>query len=103
MLFSFLQKQKNLSSKKKLIETMIVALKIPQKQKELYLYCLGILNEVEMNNLYQNLISFVKEIEMNDISEIHQKNFSDIAGMQKKEAEEKKQEMNSFSFLLHNL
>ncbi len=103
MLFTFLQKQKKLSSKKKLVETMIHALKIPEEQKQLYLSCLDILNEVEVNNLFKNLTSFVKDVEMSEIEEIHKKNFSNIAGMQKKEAEEKKEEMNSFSFLLHNL
>lgn len=103
MLFTFLQKQKNFANKKRLTETMIVALQIPQEQKDLYLTCLKILNEQELNHLYNNLVSFVKEIEMEDIEEINQKNFSDIAGMRRKEAEEKKQEINSFSFLMHNL
>jgi hypothetical protein len=40
----------------------------------------------------------VKELE-----EIKKQNFSSISGLRKKEAEEKKKEMNSFSFLLHNL
>lgn len=103
MLFTFLQKHKSKAWKKKLVETMILTLRIPEKQKELYLSALSILDEKELNNLYWNLISFVKDIEMKEIDEIHKKNFSDIAGMQRKEAEEKKEEMNSFSFLMHNL
>jgi len=103
MLFSFLQKQSNLKKKKKLIETMIVSLNIPESQKELYLSALDILSETEQEKLYQNLTSFVKEIEMKEIEDIEKDNFASIAGMRKKEAEEKKQEMNSFSFLLHNL
>jgi len=103
MLFTFLEKHKSKSEKKKLVETTILALNIPQDQKDLYLEALGILNEKELNNLYIKITSFVKDIEMKEISEIHEKNFSDISGMQKKEAEEKKEEMNSFSFLLHNL
>lgn len=103
MLFTFLQKQRSKSGKKKLVKTMIFALKIPEEQKELYLSAVDILDEKELNNLYVNLVSFVKNIEMSEIKEIHKKNFSNIAGMQKKEAEEKKEEINSFSFLLHNL
>ncbi len=82
---------------------MIEALKIPSDQKKLYTESLGILNEIELNTLYSHLVSFVKEIEMDEIEQIHKQNFSDISGMQRKEAEEKKEEMNSFSFLLHNL
>jgi uncharacterized protein YecA (UPF0149 family) len=103
MLFTFLQKQKKLSNKTKLVETMIQSLEIPEEQKQLYLQCLDILSEKELNNLYKNLTIFVKEIEMEEIQDIQKQNFTTIAGMQKKEAEERKQEMNSFSFLLHNL
>lgn len=103
MLFSFLQKQKSKEIKRKLIISMIDSLEIPKQQKELYISALEILNEVELDILYKNIIGFVKDIEMKDIEEIHKKNFIDITGMQKKEAQERKQEMNSFSFLLHNL
>jgi len=82
---------------------MIIALNIPQDQKDLYLSALDVLNERELHELYKKLVSFVRDIEMKEIEEIHEKNFSDITGMQRKEAEEKKEEMNSFSFLLHNL
>lgn len=103
MLFTFLEKHKSKAWKKKLVETMILSLRIPQDQKDLYISALNVLNEKELNNLYLNLISFVKDIELKEIEDIHKQNFSDIAGMQRKEAEEKKKEMNSFSFLLHNL
>ena len=57
----------------------------------------------------QNEISKKKElivimIQSINISEYLVKdNFSNISWMRKKEAEEKTKEMNSFSFLLHNL
>lgn len=103
MLFSFLQKQTESTKKKKLIETMIVSLNIPETQKELYTSALDILSETETEVLFKNLTSFIKEIEMKNIEQIETDNFSSIAGMRRKEATEKAQEMNSFSFLLHNL
>ena len=103
MLFSFLQKQTDSQKKKKLIETMILSLNIPETQKELYVSALSILSEEEKNILYRNLTSFVQEIEMKELEEIHSENFSSIGWLRKKEAVEKTQEMNSFSFLLHNI
>ena len=103
MLFTFLKKQKNNQHQKKLIETMIVSLNISPDQKELYLQALHVLNTEESETLYQKLVKFVEKIEMKEIAEIKKESFSSIAGMRKKEAEEKLEDMNSFSFLLHNL
>ena len=43
MLFSFLQKQKTDSKRRKLIETMIIALNVSEEQKSLYLEALNVL------------------------------------------------------------
>ena len=82
---------------------MIISLNISQEQKDLYLRALDVLSVEESETLYKNLVKFVEKIEMKEIAEIKQESFSSIAGMRKKEAEEKLEEMNSFSFLLHNL
>ncbi len=103
MLFSFLQKQKNNKKQKILIEAMIVSLNISKEQKELYIQALDILSPQESEKLYKNLIQFVENIELKEIEQIKKESFISIAGMRKKEAEEKAQELNSFSFLLHNL
>ncbi len=103
MLFTFLKKQKNNKHQRKLIETMIVSLNISQGQKDLYLSALDVLSVEESETLYNNLVKFVEKIEMKEIAEIKKESFSSIAGMRKKEAEEKLEEMNGFSFLLHNL
>jgi len=79
MLFSFLEKQTESKKKKKLIETMIVSLNIPETQKELYLSALDILSESERDTLFKNLTSFVAEIEMKEIEQIEEENFSSIA------------------------
>lgn len=103
MLFPFLQKQKNNSKQKKLIETMIVSLNVPQEQKDLYLWALGIMDSVESEHLYIKLTKFIEKLELKEIEEIKKESFVSVAWMKRKEAREKAQEMNSFSFLLHNL
>lgn len=103
MLFRFLQKQNNKKKQKKLIETMIISLNISQEQKDLYVDALVVLWEQEAESLYKNLTSFIERVEMKELEQINKENFSSISWMRKKEAEEKMEEMNSFSFLLHNL
>ena len=82
---------------------MIVSLNISPEQKELYLSALWILSEDEAKTLFKNLTKFIEKIELKEIEEIKKESFISVAWMRKKEAEEKAQEMNSFSFLLHNL
>ncbi len=103
MLFQFLQKQKEIKKQKKLIETMIVSLSISPDQKELYIQALWILSLQECDILYKNLTKFIEKIELKEVEEIRKESFTNISGMRKKEAEEKLEEINSFSFLLHNL
>nr|MDD3720189.1 hypothetical protein [Candidatus Gracilibacteria bacterium] len=103
MLFTFLKQQKVLSKKRSIVKTMILALNIEDEQKSLYLESLDALDELGLDNLYKDLTIFVEKIEIKEIKEIEEKNFSSIAGMRKREAEEKKKEINSFSFLVNNL
>lgn len=103
MILSLLKKQRELNSKKKLIKIMVQNLNIHEKQKTLFLSSLEILNESWFEDLYSDLIIFVENIEIKELDKIKKTDFSIIAWMTNKEAEEKKKEMNSFSFLLHNL
>ena len=103
MLFTFLQKQTDKNKQRKLIETMILALNIPEQQKELYVEALWVLKIHELQELYVRLSNFVEKIELREIDQIKKDNFVEIAGMRKKEAEEKIEEVNNFSFLLNNL
>jgi hypothetical protein len=82
---------------------MIVSLNISPDQKQLYIQALWILSQEESEILFKNLTKFIEKIELKEIDEIKKESFISVAGMRKKEAEEKAQEMNSFSFLLHNL
>ena len=103
MLFQFFQKQKDVKQQKQLIQTMVVSLNIDPEQKKLYLEALEVLTYDEAAALYKNLTRFIEMIEMKEIEDIRKDSFASIAGMRKKEAEEKIQEINSFSFLFHNL
>lgn len=103
MIFDFLKKQKEINKKRKIIEAMIVSLNIPDKQKELYLEAISILTEDWLEKLYISLSNFIKTLENEELENISKQNFSSIAWMRKKEAQEKQKEINSFSFLINNL
>ena len=103
MLFTFLQKQTDKKKQKKLIETMIISLNISPEQKQLYMQALEVLSVEESEILFKNLTRFIEKIELKEIEEIKKESYVSVAGMRKKEAEERAKEMNSFSFLLHNL
>jgi len=82
---------------------MIQSINVPEQQKFLYLESLDVLDEQWIHNLYVDVSHFVENIEMKELDEIKKNNFSNISWMRKKEAEDKKKDMNSFSFILHNL
>ena len=83
--------------------TMIFSLNVSPDQKELYLGALDILNREESQALFSNLLKFIERIELKDIENIKKDSFETVAWMRKKEIKEKMEEMNGFSFLLHNL
>jgi len=103
MILKLLKKQKKSNSKRKMVKVIIETLNIPEKQKKLFLSSLEVLNNEWFEFLYKDLIWFVKNIEIKELEKIKKTDFSIIAWMTNKEAEEKKKEINSFSFLLHNL
>lgn len=103
MILKLLKKQKISNSKRKMVKIIIESLNIPNNQKELFLSSLEVLNNSWFESLYKDLIWFVENIEIKELEKIKNTDFSIIAWMTNKEAEEKKKEMNSFSFLLHNL
>jgi hypothetical protein len=82
---------------------MITSLQIPESAKQLYLEALDILDMDWLELLYIDLTKFIERFENKELEEISKDNFWSIAGMRKKEAQEKQKEINSFSFLLHNL
>lgn len=103
MIFDFLRKQKKITEKVKIIKIMVISLNIPDKQKELYLETINILSIDWLDKLYITLSNFTRELENEELEKINKYNFSEIAWMRKKEAEDKQKEINSFSFLINNL
>jgi len=103
MLFDFLKKQDKLKEKIKLTKVMIMNLEIPDEQKSLYIQALDILDEDWIDRIYSSLVRFVEEVEIKELEQIQKTNFSVISWMRRKEAEERKKEINSFSFLINNL
>lgn len=103
MIFDFLKKQKNIKDKKITISLMIKKLSISEKQKSLYLQALEIIDEQWLETMYKTITDFMTQLEEEKLKEIRKDNFSYIAGMNKKEAKEKQEEINTFNFLINNL
>lgn len=103
MIFDFLKKQNKYKEKFDLTRIMIMNLQIPEDQKSLYIQALDILDENWLDRIYNSLVDFVKDIEIRELDQIQKTNFSVISWMKRKEAEERKKEINSFSFLINNL
>lgn len=103
VIFNFLKKQTELKKKKKLTQIMIMSLEIPEAQKNIYLQALDITEDRFIDNIYNDLIKFVEKYEIKEIEDISKANFVNIAWMQKKEALQKKKEINAFNFLINNI
>jgi len=54
---------------------MIASLSISPDQKELYFQALKIMNQDELDALYQKLTKFVEKIEMKELEEIKKDSF----------------------------
>ena len=61
------------------------------------------MSQDELDILYIKLVKFVEKIELKEIEDIKKQSFRTIAGMRKKEAIEKTQDINALSFLFHNI
>jgi hypothetical protein len=102
MLFNYLKKQKEKKIKIHVIHTMILSLQIPEEQKALYAQAIEIVWDEWMDEIYNNLTQFIEKVEIKEIEDIKKTNFIEISWMRKQEAEEKKKELNAFSFLISN-
>ncbi len=103
MIFDFLKKQKKIKNKKKLTQIMIMNLEIPETQKNIYIQSLNFIEYKHIDIIYNDLIKFIERYEIKELEDISKSNFVNIAGMQKKEAEDKKKEINAFNLLLNNI
>jgi hypothetical protein len=103
MLFDFLKKQSRKESKIRILKTMIFSLQVWDDIKELYIQSLDVLDDQNIDKLFQDITYFTEKIELKEIEDIQKNSFATVNNMTKKEAEEKKKEINTFSFLLNNL
>lgn len=103
MIFDFLKKKKRINEKIKLIQIMFLNLEISEEQKALYLQALDILDEDWIDRIYEELKNFVENVEIKNIEDMQKNSLTKISWMKVKEAEEKKQELNSFSLLIDKL
>ena len=103
MIFEFLRRKKRMDEKIKLINIMFINLKIPEWQKSLYIQALDILDENWIDKIYNELSNFIKNLELKELEDVQKSNFSIINWLKIKEAEEQKEELNSFSFLINKL
>ena len=103
MIFNFLKKRKKTVEKIELIKIMFVNLKIPESQKSLYIQALDVLDESWIDRIYNELSDFTNNLELKNLEDIQKNNFSVINWLRLKEAEEKKEELNSFNFLINKL
>lgn len=103
MLFNYLKKQKEKKIKILAIQSMILSLQIPEEQKSLYAQALEIIWDDGIEEIYLKLTFFIEKVELKEIEDIKKSNFLEISGMRKQEAEEKKKELNAFSFLISNI
>ena len=103
MIFNFLKKRKKTVEKIELIKIMFVNLKIPESQKSLYIQALDVLDESWIDRIYNELSDFTNNLELKNLEDIQKNNFSVINLLRLKEAEEKKEELNSFNFLINKL
>lgn len=103
MIFEFLQKQKKRKEKIKLAKIGFLNMQIPEKEKVLYIQALEVLDEEWIDRIYDIIVNFVKTVEIKELEDIQKNSFSVISGLKRKEAEEKKEEINAFSFLINNI
>ncbi|MDQ7022197.1 MAG: hypothetical protein Q9M97_01450 [Candidatus Gracilibacteria bacterium] len=103
MIFKFWQKQSEIATKKLLLRKLIKKIDIPENDKELILGAIGNVSNEKLDLFYKSVVNFIEKMELKEIDEIEKNNFVSIDGMTYKQANEKKQKINSFNFLLNNI
>ncbi len=101
MIHKYLQKQKKLDKKIKILSGIIKSLNISKEDKELYLKSLDVLDENSFNVLYNSFVKFTEELDKKDSKNILDSNFEDYS--LKSPLAEKKKKINTFSLLLNNI
>jgi hypothetical protein len=79
MITNFLKRYSQSNKKREIVLTLIKNLNINEKQKELYLSSVDVLDETGLEKLYQTLTLFSESYELKEIEDIKKENFSSIA------------------------
>jgi len=103
MIFEFWKKQNKIENKKLLLRKLIKKIDIPQRDKDLILEAIANASDEKLDDFYNSVVNFVEKIELKEINEIEKNNFVSIDWMTYKQAQEKKQKINGFNFLLNNI
>jgi hypothetical protein len=104
MLFkSIINRIKGKKDTRKLVLEVVDALKIDEYQKELYRQAVEMLNDEEIDGLYQNLLETMKKFERAEAVAKFTTQAGDLSGIRRKEFEARVREEHSASILIDNI
>ncbi len=103
MIFSFWKKQTQIRVQKNLLRNLIKKIEIPETDKQMFLEAIDICDDQKMNTLYESVSHFIQDLEIKKVENISKTSFVKIESLSKKDAEQKKKELNSYNFLLTNI
>lgn len=100
MLFSgILERYRKKKEKRLIVRELILSLRIDERQRNLYLESLDILDEDGMQVLYERLYQFVESLEEKNIHNSKKT----IDSVRQKESDEREKDARSFNILLDNV
>ncbi|MCK9272819.1 hypothetical protein M0P65_04710 [Candidatus Gracilibacteria bacterium] len=86
-----------------LVKDLILSLNIDSRQKNLYIESLNILDNESLDRFYNKLTGVIDIIEENENNLSFSKTIENNNSIKKQEQIQKKEEINSFNFLLDNI
>ena len=86
-----------------LIKDLIEWLSIDDKQKELYIESLEVLDDESLERFYNKLTSVIEIIEEDNVSKSFEEQKENIKQIDSKEQKEKKEEMASYNLILESI
>lgn len=103
MIVNYFKRARHKKINRKLLIQLLKNIDISDSDKKEFLSGIKILNWDKVEQLYNKILSFVKKRELKNIDEIEKVNFTKITWMTLHEAEKKKTEINSISFLFDKI
>ncbi|EKD66665.1 MAG: hypothetical protein ACD_49C00023G0008 [uncultured bacterium (gcode 4)] len=86
-----------------LIKDLILSLNIDSRQKNLYIESLNILDDESLDRFYKKLVWVIDIIEENENNLSFSKELETTNFIKQQEQKQKKEEINSYNFLLDNI